>query len=168
MDLLNQNIHEFIKDAKHIVFDVRVNKKICKLSSFVPSFVLAWCTFFVWLFPSFILNGLLQFYLSVVLFIVAFIFWFVVVYMYWSSKRYVLTDCGIYVIKGLIFKKSGFVAYNQIIDSIMYVGIFERLCGCGSVIISGNDGNINSGDKLNISGINEYKEIQSYILKHIK
>lgn len=168
MDLLNQNIHDFIKNDKHIVFDVRVNKKICKLFSFVPSFVLAWCTFFVWFFPNFVLNGFLPFYISVVLFVVIFVFWFFIVYMYWCAKRYVLTEVGIYAIKGLIFKKSRFVAYNQVVDLIMCVGVVERLCGCGSVMISGNYGNINSGDKLNIVGVNEYKEIQSYILKHIK
>ena len=176
MDLLNNDLSNYLNKKERVVFDVRVNDKICKLNAFIIAFVLM---AFVSVAPAFFLEGFVLFITLICWVVFVFSIFFKLVYMLKRSVHYVLTDCGVYKIKGLLFKSVKFVGYDKITDLSISIGPIEQIFKVGSVGIgtaSGNvfgsiqngNGIITSMNELDISGVDEYKEIKEYITKKMK
>lgn len=141
-------------------------------------------TLFITIFSGFIsintgMTGEPNFALAAIVFICGYPLHVWLIYNSQRSTRYVLTNCGIYRITGLIFKRTKFVAYNQITDVSMSKGPIQSLFGAGSVGVgtaSGNvvgsvsDGNgaIYSINELDIESVDNYKKIREIIIKNRK
>ena len=170
-DWFNNDLSDYIDKKEKVVIDVRKNDKICVFSSFILSLFFSAICGFLGLYVD---IGLALFTL-----IGSFFLFIWLIYNSQRSTRYVLTNCGIYRITGLIFKRTKFVAYNQITDVSMSKGPIQSLFGAGSVGVgtaSGNvvgsvsDGNgaIYSINELDIESVDNYKKIREIIIKNRK
>ena len=172
-DWLNNDLSDYIGKKEKVIVDVRKNNKICVLSSFFLSVFLSVILGFI---SALALTdiGFATFILSA-----SFCLLILLIYNSQRSTRYVLTNCGIYRIKGLIFKNVKFVAYNQITDVSITKGPIQSILGCGSVGVgtaSGNvagsvsDGNgaIYSLNELDMESVDNYKKIREVIIKNRK
>lgn len=176
MDWLNQKLSSYIDKKEKIVFDVRINEKMCELASVGASFLFSVVVSGLTAFLLFTVsdNYLWPVSVGVFSFIILFVLFSRLFLLSNQSVRYVLTEHGIYKICGLIFKSVKFVAYNKITDLTMCSGPFERLFGCGSVGIgTASGGNINKEtgfqlNELDIKSVNEYKKIKDFLTKKVK
>lgn len=170
-DWFNNDLSDYIDKKEKVVVDVRKNDKICIFSSFILSlFFSAICGF---------LGAFVDIGLAIFTLLSSFFLFIWLIYNSQRSTRYVLTTCGIYRITGLIFKRTKFVAYNQITDVSMSKGPIQSLFGAGSVGVgtaSGNvvgsvsDGNgaIYSINELDIESVDNHKQIREIIIKNRK
>lgn len=187
VDWFNDNLSDYINKKERIIIDTRKNDKFCQLSSIISGvFFTLLIMFFITVFSITIvalINGKPDFIvtLPVAMFCLLcgypLVSW--LIYNSQRSARYVLTNCGIYQISGLIFKNVKFVAYNQITDVSMSKGPIQSIFNVGSVGVgtaSGNivgsvsDGNgyISSKNELDIDSVDNYKEIKEIIITNRK
>ena len=188
-DWFNNDLSDYIDKKEKVIIDVRKNDKFCRWSSITLSlFYSLFLTFFMMIF-SIVISGFIsntgEPNFSVALTIGALVLicgypsLVLLVYNSQLSARYVLTNHGIYGISGLFFKRTKFVAYNQITDVSIHKGPIQSLFGCGSVGVgtaSGNvagsvsdgNGSIYSVDELNIDSVNDFKKIREIIIKNRK
>ncbi len=188
-DWFNNDLSDYIDKKEKVVVDVRKNGKICVWSSVISAFFYAlFITFFITIFSIFIsgftsITGEPNFTIILVLASFAFVCGYpLLVWLIYNSQRsarYILTNHGIYDIRGLIFKSVKFVAYNQITDVSIHKGPIQSLFGAGSIGVgtaSGNvvgsvsegSGTIHSANELDIESVDNYKKIREIIIKNRK
>lgn len=171
MDWFNDDLSDYINKKEKVLIDVRKNNSLCWFMTVLDSLLGA------------VFVGALGFYfdaaMAVFAFLGSFVLFMILVYNIQCATRYVLTNCGIYKISGLIFKRVKFVAYNQVTDASMYRGPIQQMCGAGSVSVGTASGNVVgsvfdgngatlSVPELTISSVNEYKKIREIIIKNRK
>ncbi len=170
-DWFNNDLSDYIDKKEKVIIDVRKNDKICVLSSFILSLFFSAILGFM---GAFVDIGLAIFAL-----LGSFCLFMWLIYNSQRATRYVLTNCGIYRIAGLIFKRTKFVAYNQITDVSVSKGPIQTIVGCGSVgvgtasnnvvgSVSDGNGAIYSINELDIESVDNYKQIREIIIKNRK
>lgn len=180
-DWLNNDLSDYIGKKEKVIIDTRKNDKMCCLSGlFGALFATIFTTGFSTVFSGIISDsGKTDFAVVFVSFLVSFPLFVWLIYNSQRSTRYVLTNCGIYKITGLVFKKTKFVAYNQITDVSINKGPVQSMFGVGSVGVgtaSGNvvgsvsdgNGSIYSINELDITSVDNYKKIREIIIKNRK
>ncbi len=187
-DWFNNELSGYVDKKEKILIDVRKNNKICRILSIISAlFIALLASCFITIFTMVVGAAAADkdpnftgcFLLAVCVFICSYLLFACLIYNSQRSIRYVLTNCGIYVITGMIFKDVKFVAYNQITDISMSIGPIQRIFGAGSVGVgtaSGNvvgsvsegKGSIYSIDEMSIDSVDNYKKIKEIIIKNIK
>lgn len=188
IDWFNKNLADYIDAKEQIIIDTRKNARVYLYSSLLKSlFISLFLTFFIsqlvymgifWMnfgVASGVESGFsVDFTFVAFLFMVLYMLSFLLIYNNQRSIRYVLTNCGIYKITGLVFKRVKFVAYNQVTDVKMSRGPIERMFGAGSIGVgtaSGNvvgNGYIYSKNELDIESVDDYNNVKEIIIKQRK
>lgn len=175
MDIRNKLWQKFIRKGDKALMCLEPEQRFC-----------AWCTVFFSLFFLYffgILGTVLGMFfgiaagttvgtiIGVVVAVLLFVLTVISIYLHYRSKKYVLSDKGIYVISGWLLKSVHFVAYNQIVDVELKRGVSDMLSGAGCVLVDTASGNVVNGTstaELSVAGIADYEEIYEFILGRVK
>ena len=178
MDWLNKKWKTYLEKNDKVILHTVIDERVIKIDSFLVSLLFGWIPAGLVLFVC--LTQLDEIIVSVFIsLLVLFVVWVLFSALVHASSRathYVLTTKGVYKIFGLLYKRVKFVPYKRITDAEMTRGIIGHICDTANIgvctasgkITSGVDGNIVSGNEIDITGIKDYKKVRQLILGKIK
>lgn len=176
MDWQNKNWRKYVRHGDEVISCSEKETQVCAWGAFFLGIVLA-VFFSLWsvgltnmiadVFNSDAVGAVCATVILVPLYIMA----LVSRYCHDRSIKYVLSEKGVYKIRGWLLKSVTFISYDRITDVHMSRGFVDMICKTGSVHIDTASGNTVDGTsvpELSISGVAEYEEIYDFILSKVK
>ena len=178
MDWLNKKWKNYLEKNDKVILHTMIDERVIKIDSFLIALIFSWIPAgLVLLLCLTQLNDIvLSVLISILTLFICFVLFGTIVRASSYATHYVLTSKGVYKIFGLIYKRVKFVPYKRITDAEMTRGIIGHICDTANIgvctasgkITSGVDGNMVSGNEIDITGIKQYKKVRQLILENIK